>query len=237
MVNMPGFDDAIARAGSEAPALRIGLHLNLIAGAPLSVAPSLTDPATQQFWPFATLLRRASLGQVATADITRETDAQFARLRATGVRITHVDSHRHTHIHGALWPAVVAAAARAGVDTVRIPREPLFTNATQWRAMITKLLLGASGIAHRTGVRTPDHFTGISLQGIADFRAGLLGALKALQPGTTELMVHPGYVDDVLRAQDAYQAPREAEVRALIDPAVRALIAARGIALVSFDGL
>lgn len=237
MVNTPGFDDAIARAAFEAPTLGLGLHLNLILGVPVSRVPSLTDPATGAFWPFATLLRRASFGQIDRADVTRETEAQLTRLRATGVRITHVDSHRHTHVHRALWPAVVGAAAAAGVSVVRIPRERWGTNVANWRATTTKLLLAVNRVGSRDAVRTPDHFTGISLQGVGDFRAGLFRTLDHLQSGTTELMVHPGYVDDALRAQDGYLAPREGEVRALVDPSVRERITARGIALVNFSAM
>ena len=41
MVNLPGFNDAAARAGSR-PSLSLGLHLNLTTGKPLTLAPSLT---------------------------------------------------------------------------------------------------------------------------------------------------------------------------------------------------
>jgi len=235
MVNTPGFNDAVARAASDAPSLGIGLHLNLIVGAPISRVPSLTDPATGNFWSFATLVRRATLGLVDAVDVARETDAQFDRLRANGVRTTHVDSHRHVHAHAALWPVVIDRAARAANIAVRLPRERWSTNAINWRATTTKVLLATSrlfaGAAH---ARSADHFAGISLQGVPDFRALLLGTIDTLQPGVTELMVHPGYVDDVLRAQDSYLAQREAEVHALIDPIVRDRIAARGITLVTF---
>jgi predicted glycoside hydrolase/deacetylase ChbG (UPF0249 family) len=235
MVNTPGFDDAIARAGTDAPSLGLGLHLNLIVGTPVSRVPTLTDPATGRFWSFAVLLRRASFGQVLAADVARETEAQLGRLRHAGVHVTHLDSHRHTHIHAAIWPAVVDAAARAGVGIIRVPREPVGTNVGNWRATATKLLLGASRLlAGAHAPRQVDRFVGISMQGVPDFRAQVLHALDAVRPGTTELMVHPGYVDDTLREQDGYLAPREAEVRALTSPEVREMIAARGITLSTF---
>jgi predicted glycoside hydrolase/deacetylase ChbG (UPF0249 family) len=47
-------------------------------------------------------------------------------------------------------------------------------------------------------------------------------------------MVHPGYDDDVLAAQDVFRTEREVEVRALCDPAVTARLAKGDLKLVSF---
>ena len=237
MVNTPGFDDAMAGRGSVR--LGLGLHLNLIDGRPLSRAPSLVDPATGAFWPFATLLVRATAGLLARADVVAEVGAQLRRLAAAGVIPTHIDSHRHTHVHPAIWPAVVEAARTAGVSVVRIPRESLVTNAARPRATLSKVLLGVAmsgGASHsaarRAGFRTADHFIGISPQGSPSFEADVVAMLASLPRGLTEFMVHPGYVDDTLRARDGYLAEREAEVRALTSPAVRA--AMRTVTLVNF---
>jgi predicted glycoside hydrolase/deacetylase ChbG (UPF0249 family) len=47
-------------------------------------------------------------------------------------------------------------------------------------------------------------------------------------------MVHPGYDDDVLAAQDAFRAERAVELRALCDPAVVARLSKGDVKLVSF---
>ncbi len=52
--------------------------------------------------------------------------------------------------------------------------------------------------------------------------------LRALPPGVTEMMCHPGLVDDALRGLDAYVAAREAELRGLGDPRVNAIFGGRG---------
>src|SRR5439155_1763901 len=41
MVTAPAFDDAVERVRTEAPKLGVGLHLDLVAGRPLTSAPSL----------------------------------------------------------------------------------------------------------------------------------------------------------------------------------------------------
>ena len=239
MVNTPGFDDAMAGRGSVR--LGLGLHLNLIDGAPLSKAPSLTDPATGAHWPFAHFLARATARAIQPADVHGEVTAQLQRLKAAGVSPTHIDSHRHTHVHPAIWPAVIEAARAAGVGVIRIPRESLGTHVARARPTLSKLLLGvamAGGASHaaarRAGFRTADHFTGISPQGSRSFEADVLALLAALGPGLTEFMVHPGYVDEALRARDGYLAEREVEVRALTSDVVRAAVRAGTVRLVSF---
>ena len=51
--------------------------------------------------------------------------------------------------------------------------------------------------AARAGIRTP-HFIGRTHTGVLSAQA-LAAMVRALPPGVTELMVHPGYVDEALR--------------------------------------
>ena len=239
MVNTPGFDDAMR--GRRSVNLELGLHLNLIDGEPLSNAPSLVNPGTGGHWPFATFLARATAGAIRPADVHAEATAQLRRLKAAGVTPTHIDSHRHTHVHPAIWPFVLEAARAEGVGVVRIPREPLATNAWRARATVSKLLLGVAmaggasrAAAQRLGFRTVDHFAGISLQGSGSFGDDVLALLATLQPGLTELAVHPGYADDALRARDGYLTEREAEVRVLTSGAVRDALRSGRVTLETF---
>ncbi len=240
MVNTPGFDDAMQGRGSVS--LGLGLHLNLIDGRPLTKAPSLTDATTGEFYPFATFLARATAGALVRAELIAEATAQLKRLKAAGVDITHIDSHRHTHVHPVVWPAVVEAATAHGLRFIRVPREPLANNAGRARATLSKVLLGVAmtgGASHaaakRAGLATADHFRGISSQATDAFAADVCAVVATLKPGLTELMVHPGYVDDVLRVRDGYLEQREAEVRALTSNAVASALHGLGIDLTSFD--
>src|SRR5437879_1286657 len=73
----------------------------------------------------------------------------------------------------------------------------------------------------RARPRGADHFVGISLQGGRGFLRRLLAVIDHLQPGTTELMVHPGYPDGDLAGWDDYRAPRAQELAVLTRPEVR----------------
>jgi len=62
----------------------------------------------------------------------------------------------------------------------------------------------------------------------------LLALLAHLPPGTWELMVHPGYIDQ----QDPFGGPpRETELRALTAPEAAQQIAQQGIELITFADL
>jgi predicted glycoside hydrolase/deacetylase ChbG (UPF0249 family) len=215
IVNLPGFNDAVARAGSH-PALSLGLHLNLTSGKPLTAAPSLTRRETGLFYSLPVLIAHASLGRIDSTDVARECAAQLDRMIEFGISPTHLDSHRHVHAHPALWPVVLQVASSRGVSNVRVPIEPLSVNARNWKATLKKTgLLICTRIARRhVEGNVADHFLGLSLQDGRAFAPRLFALIPKLQEGTTELMTHPGYSDAGASEHDDY-AHREEELRAL----------------------
>ena len=238
IVNLPGFDDAVARARSG-PSLSLGLHLNLTTGKPLTAAPSLTRRRTGQFYPLPLLVARASLGRVDSSEVTRECAAQIDRMIEVDITPTHLDSHRHIHAHPALWAAVHQAAASRGIPNVRVPTEPFWANARDWRATLKKtgLLLCARLSRDRAQHNPPINFFGLSLQGGNSFAARLFALIPKLPLGTTELMTHPGYADSALSEHDGYTWQREEELRVLCSKELRDLVQTSGIELASFGDL
>jgi predicted glycoside hydrolase/deacetylase ChbG (UPF0249 family) len=243
MVNTPAFGEASALVRERMPALGVGLHLNFLAGRPLGVVPTLADPRTGEFYTLGLLARRAMVGRVSAFDVRRECDAQLAALAAEGIRITHIDSHRHTHALPGILPAVLASARAAGVRVVRRPldqptaSDPVATGKMlvlhgAWKVAVHGLAADDRALLSRS-----PSFRGIALQGAPDVERRLLVLLDRLPTGTTEVMMHPGYDDAVLAAQDSYRQEREREVSALCSAAVRERIARGDLRLVRFDQL
>lgn len=238
LVNAPGFDDALRRARG-APRLGIGLHLNLTAGRPVSPAgqvPSLCDRAGRLHG-LSGFVARALAGRIARADLARECGAQIGRARADGARLTHLDGHQHVHALPGIWGPVVGAAREAGIAVVRVPLEPV--RGIAWRPLAAfgqLLLAGAYRMAARRAPapRHPDHFRGFALTGRRDFGERLLALLDRLEPGVTELMVHPGYPDEGLVGWVRYGAGRERELEALTSGPVRARLDRGDIELIDF---
>jgi predicted glycoside hydrolase/deacetylase ChbG (UPF0249 family) len=68
-------------------------------------------------------------------------------------------------------------------------------------------------------------------------RETLLGIFDKLPNGVTEIMCHPGYVDDAFAKESVYNFQRERELQILTDPAVKQALADRNIELITFTDL
>ena len=240
MVSCPAFAEAAEQALRDAPRMGVGLHLNLVSGTPLAEVPTLVDPETGRFHPLDVLARHALAGQVEAADVRRECEAQLAALVAAGITPTHLDSHRHAHALPGILPAVAAVADDHSIPVVRRPldRASLLDPIASAKMLVLHAawrtaLIGVA-VAHRARLARAPHFRGIAMQGMPDVRDRLLATLDQLPLGVTEIMMHPGYDDGVLAAQAGYRVEREAEVKALLDPAVRTRLDKGDLRLVSF---
>ncbi|MEX2178904.1 MAG: ChbG/HpnK family deacetylase [Gemmatimonadaceae bacterium] len=240
MVNMPASSDA---AGQLAPlrargvAMSIGLHFNIVMGAPLSACSSLRDARTGRFRPLLSQLWRAWLRRADLREVETEFEAQLARAEALlaplGLRVTHVDSHRHTHCLPGIADVVRATARRHGIAHVRRASE---VDATLLGRPVPRL----KSRALRAALGTPREeaataFAGIALMASPTFARDILALLAVLPAGTTELMVHPGYDSPELAALDSYRAERERELRALTSPELGPAIQAMGISTSYFE--
>src|SRR6185437_10641319 len=63
-------------------------------------------------------------GRIRDAEIEWEAAAQIRRLQTAGVRITHIDTHKHTHMFPRVLRPVLRAALQCGVRAIRNPFEP-----------------------------------------------------------------------------------------------------------------
>ena len=240
MVNTPAFGEAAALVRERIPSLGVGLHLNLLAGRPLSAVSTLANPRTGEFFALAELARRSLSGRISASDVRRECDAQLAVLAAERISITHLDSHRHTHALPGILPAVLASARAAGVRVVRRPLDRFILSEPASSAKMAVLhaswRTALRGVApgERELLRRSPNFRGIALQGRADFARCLLALLEHLPATPTEIMLHPGYDDAVLAAQDPYRVEREREVAALCSPLIRERLTRGDIRLVNF---
>lgn len=237
LAGAPGFADAVTRLGS-APGLAVGLHLNLTQGAPVSpreAVPTLWDARTGAFYPLVRLVQRVLTGRLSPAHVAFECAAQLARLRAVGIRITHIDSHHHIHVLPGLWEPVLSVVRDAGIRGVRVPLEPVTGSGVQAAVKLSAVRLAWRVASRRQGgrdLRRSEHFRGMALLGARDFQARFLALLDGLGSGTTEVVVHPGYVDDDLVAWDHYTVPREQELAALCSAELRARLGRGDIELV-----
>jgi predicted glycoside hydrolase/deacetylase ChbG (UPF0249 family) len=249
--NAPATADAIRRAQSR-PSLGIGAHLTLVDGAPLLTpqqVPTLVadDGRFRRTWePFIVAFLQ---GRVSLVEVEQELTAQIKRLQGAGVTLTHLDAHKHVHAYPPVFAVVARLAVRFGVPVVRVPyerwsrwalsggdpderrtaRHQAFLNAAMW-PWAQRNYRTATSLA----LRTP-RFIGRIHTGVLT-RSTLQTMLRTTTGGVTELMVHPGYVDDALRRTGTrLLESRRKELDLLCSLETRALLVGERIDLVRHD--
>lgn len=215
----------IARRHEE---LGLGVHFTLVDGHPIlppEEIPSLVGSEGDFLPDHTALLNRYLKGSINLEEVRRELAAQLQKVEATGIPISHVDSHQHMHTLPGIIDIVLDLAARAGIRAVRTPRTPLFAGAfgglgqLVGRLGLSTLARLAACKAHRRGLLTPDNFAGI-VAGEAVSEGELLHLIAHLPQGTTEVMMHPGMKNDVLQEDSGWQHDFEAELAAILSPRV-----------------
>ena len=215
----------IARRHEE---LGLGVHFTLVDGHPIlppEEIPSLVGSEGDFLPDHTALLKRYLKGSINLEEVRRELAAQLQKVEATGIPISHVDSHQHMHTLPGIIDIALDLAARAGIRAVRTPRTPLFAGAfgglgqLVGRLGLSTLARLAACKAHRRGLLTPDNFAGI-VAGEAVSEGELLHLIAHLPQGTTEVMMHPGMKNDVLQEDSGWQHDFEAELAAILSPRV-----------------
>ena len=240
-------------AARENPELGIGVHLNLSDGPPTAPADQvrglLNGEGELDGGPVGMLLRIARRG-LRWEEVEREWDAQIRKIREAGIAPTHLDGHKHVHMLPGLFELALRLAKKHGIRAIRVAHEEsslrsaLSAGASQNRSVVLKQGIQARGLkllardarrlADREGIATSDYFCGMAQTGELT-REGIEELLEKLPEGTTELMCHPGYVDEELRkSATRLQESRETELDILTDAGIRKTIARRGIRLINY---
>ena len=229
MATGPAFDDAVSIARAR-PGLGVGCHVVLTDGVPVSPPrsiPTLMASDGRSFRPKMMRFLAALLtNQIDLTDIEREARAQIERVQQAGLTVTHIDTHKHTHIFPQVLHPLLRAAAATGVHALRNPFEqpwafPLSNGTAARTSQIRAVQVFQRRFLRnpmiRSGeMRTSEGTVGISATGSLD-EVSLRNLVQALPAGTWELVCHPGYVDDELRGvATRLRETREVERRALL---------------------
>jgi len=210
MATGPAFEHAVALA-REDPELDVGVHLVLVGAEGYPATP-------------ARLAAAVALGRIPIHD---RLAGQVQKIMTAGIRPTHLDTHKHTHI----LPPVLDAVARIAQE-FRIPwvRRPIPLRVPFLRSMLVRRLI-------TRGCRTTDHFAGYEITGRYDAR-GLAAAIRNLPDGLTEFMCHPGFCRAELRAAPTrLKDSRRVELDALTSAEARQALQESAVTLISYRDL
>jgi len=236
-----------ASLSAQAPELSVGCHVLLVDGPPVlnpSQVSTLLPASAHRFRESVTsFAARATLGKLDQLQIEAEITAQIRKLEAAGVRVSHVDSHKHTHMFPVVFKAMLQAAKKCGVPAIRNPFEPLiFARNGRWKRRIQLGILRGYQSSFRrelirAGMVTPDGCIGIAVTGsltVETFRT----LVQNLPEGTWEFVSHPGYNDhDLDKIKTRLRDSREKELEILTSPDARDWLRQVGVQLISYREL
>jgi predicted glycoside hydrolase/deacetylase ChbG (UPF0249 family) len=244
MVNQAAAPAGVEQALADAPDLGLGLHVTLTKGRPVlppDQVPSLVDADGCFFhirdWP-------DHLFSFDPDQVQREIEAQMQRfVSLTGRLPDHLDAHHHS---GYLSPAgLVAMLAVAGHYNLPMRGFTLHLPFDEALEVVRELM---PGLAESTFRQLNEALTAALSDAPVPFwparldtgfygehatLGDLLVILTTLPDGITEIMCHPGYLDDQW-AESSYQEPREAEVICLTHTATLECVEAENIQLIAF---
>lgn len=182
MANMPGFEEACAIARQRNLNGKIGVHLNLTEGSPLTIGMRSAKRLVTDDGQFRFALPRSTLviSRQESAAVKAEWDAQIRRCIEHGVVPAHLDSHHHVH---AIWPLLsitVELARKHGIGQIRVSRN-----------------LGVPGGILKSAYKTVMNRR-LKLASLA--RSDYFASVSELNevPDNVELMVHPVIENGVL---------------------------------------
>ena len=235
MVAGPAAADAIRRA-KALPQLRVGLHVVVIEGA--SVRPSavkgLVDAAgdfpSDQFGVALNYFFRPKQRRQLYSEIR----SQFSAFAKTGLRLDHANAHKHMHLHPTVGRMLIEVGKTYGLPAIRIPYEPagpLGKAGTRVGVGGHLLNLWSSMLrddARRAKIQVNDSAFGIAWTGHMTTDR-LLRLIPNLPRGLSEVYFHPAAWRDARLSRLMNDYEHEAELAALLSPAVRAALDSAGI--------
>ncbi|MGG3562915.1 chitin disaccharide deacetylase [Neobacillus rhizosphaerae] len=187
MMNMDGTEHAIQLA-KRYPELRVGIHLVITCGKPLSHnVLSLVD----EHGDFKSC-SNLNPSDISLVELEREWTAQIDRFIKSGLKPSHLDSHHHVHTLKELVPVVKCLSNKFGL--------PVRKNGNVGIDGVDSFSDIALFDFYNEGV-TPDYFAKLN-ERVND---GL----------TVEVMCHPAYLDNTLLTVSSYAYQRLTELEIL----------------------
>lgn len=239
MVNMPSAQDGIQKAQASSPKLGIGLHLTLSYGKPVSnphAVPSLLYEDDQFPQTFEHLMEK--LPTYSDTDLECEIQAQFDRfVEIAGCLPTHIDSHhRAAYLHPASFETMCSLCTEHNIpmrrplwldDTSLYDSAPTNTDGT--------LVEELRAIYEKYGSpRCPDALKD-TFQWEQGSRLELFqSVISSVEVGYTEVICHVGYAQGL---QEAYNLPREDELKAVTHTDLQKILSENNIELITFADL
>jgi hopanoid biosynthesis associated protein HpnK len=208
MVNMPAYDDALKRVITNYPNLGVGIHLSITEGKSIlkpSKIPLLVNSDGYFKNSFFKIYINTKKNKNILQQIEHEINAQFEKLCSDGIKPDHVNGHHHVHMIPYIFDIALKIAESYNCKMIRLAHEqfifhskdiytgyylyPLLRGNIIKKSLLSKFAKLNKAMSRK--IRTPDYFFGVLHSGRMNIRV-LRYILNYVQPGVTEIIVHPG---------------------------------------------
>jgi hopanoid biosynthesis associated protein HpnK len=243
MVGAPAAAAAVDLA-LRMPSLKVGLHIVLTDGYPVSPAsrlPNLVDRSGRLRSDMARASIRIFVDPLVRRQVAYEIAAQFEAFLATGLQLDHVDCNKHWHLHPTISGLILDIGQRYGMTALRIPSEPVrvlklietqTSSRLSWVTSTCAALLKAR--VQRRRLLAADRVFGLAWSG-AMTETRVAGLLAHLPDGLTEFYFHPATSNAFSGAAPGYRYADE--LAALVAPRIVSAARAGDIRLISYSNL
>jgi hopanoid biosynthesis associated protein HpnK len=248
MVSAEASRDAVDRARSL-PSLHVGLHLVLVEGRPLlprDQVPDLTSARGELSERLVLSGFRFFFVPGIRSQLEAEIRAQFEAFEATGLRLDHVNTHNHMHLHPTVLDCLLKIGREFGLRAIRLPHEPpLQSFRAAGKSLVRRsashfflypLIARMKRRLREEKLHANDFCFGMRDSGAMTLDL-VLSLLKHMPEGVCELHFHPATRRCAALDRTMREYRHEEEYRALIDPRLREAIRSAGVHLSSFADL
>jgi predicted glycoside hydrolase/deacetylase ChbG (UPF0249 family) len=230
MANMPATVYAITFARTLADRASFGVHLNFCEGRPMTAGTTLIGKRGELHGKRA-LFVRAMTGMLSLRELEAEVTAQLARVYDAGVRISHVDGHKHLHQLPIVSAAVANVLPRFGIERVRITRLRRVSAAGRPSTLVREIVAWhGSRVFGRVGLRSPVRT--VDVKTLVDSLSHRRTKSIVDSAGPVELCCHPGTLAADIDKPGSHR--RAAELDYLLSSRFRALLTENDARLVTY---
>jgi predicted glycoside hydrolase/deacetylase ChbG (UPF0249 family) len=224
MANMPGTADALTRVAPLAERASFGVHLNLCEGIPLTPGRTLVN-AAGEFHRKRELLVRSITGRLSVRELEAEISAQIAVIHDSGIRISHIDGHKHLHQLPIVSTAVARVLPRFGISRVRITRVRRFRGNMRAATLVREAFAWRAGAAFRRAhLCSPARV--LDIQAIMKEANPQQAAALLRDAGVVEVFCHPGTA--LADAEKPGSCQRHEELEYLLSPGFKEILKRSG---------
>ena len=230
MMNIPTTANDVAIALKETPNLGMGVHLVLTMGRPVLASETVSSIVDENgdFFKYTPLIEH--LTSLNMDEVKKEWRAQIeAFIKASGRRPTHIDSHHHSSYFSPNLFRGMLELAKEFDCAIRFP----FTEVS---SEIEETAKHVPDLIQEFNPRRPDVFF-VNFYDETATKEDLLNIISNVREGTSEIMCHPGFVDDAFAKESVYNFQREGELKTLTDADIKQAIESQNIKLITFADL